>query len=400
MENKKRSRKKGKNQTNRKKKRLRWTRILGLIALLLFGVMIFAVYNAYQEIKDSTQNMHETVEFEQRRPEPVSVADGEEPFSVLLMGIDSGDMGRVEQGRSDTMMLATVNPNTGKVGIVSIPRDTYLEIPGYGMDKVNHAYSYGGPSLAINTVQNYFDVPIDFYLSVNMQGFQDIVDALGGVTIEPLMTFSQNGYDFYQGRPTRLDGEGALAYARMRKEDPEGDYGRQARQRQVIVASIGEVASLNTIWNYSGVLDTLEDNIETNADFDDMLSMFNNYRGATQDIQQHQLSGAGQMINGVYYEIIPDEERWEVSNQLKSELEIEPDDNPIQDTGSFDTSPGTYDTSGYDTSGGVYDTSGPTSDTSGGAYDTSGAAYDTSSNVYDTGGTYDTGDVYDSGTGY
>lgn len=157
------------------------------------------------------------------------------------------------------MMVKTVNPKTNQTKIVSIPRDTYTEIIGRGtMDKINHAYAFGGVSMSVNTVQNLLDIPIDYYVEVNMQGVKDIVDALDRVQVSPPISFNYDGYSFVQGQPTTLDGNAALAYSRMRYEDPNGDYGRQARQRQIIVAAMNKVASLSTIMNYQGVLGALE----------------------------------------------------------------------------------------------------------------------------------------------
>lgn len=200
--------------------------IVLLILLILGGAFVWKVYN---DVTSTTDEMYQEVEKEEVRPEPVEVKN-KDPFSVLLLGVDTGDLGRTEQGRSDTMMVMTVNPNTNQTKIVSIPRDTYTEIIGrVTMDKINHAYAFGGVSMSVNTVQNLLDIPIDYYVEVNMQGVKDIVDALNRVQVSPPISFNYDGYSFVQGQPTTLDGNAALAYSRMRYEDPNGDYGRQAR---------------------------------------------------------------------------------------------------------------------------------------------------------------------------
>lgn len=160
--------------------------------------------------------------------------NNKEPFSVLLLGIDTGDDGRVEQGRSDTTIVATVNPRDKQTTLVSLARDTYVDIPGQGkQDKLNHAYAFGGASLAMDTVENYLNIPINHYVSINMAGLKELVNAVGGIEVNNNLTFSQDGYDFTIGKIS-LDGEQALSYSRMRYEDPNGDYGRQERQRKVI----------------------------------------------------------------------------------------------------------------------------------------------------------------------
>ncbi|MCY3030584.1 LCP family glycopolymer transferase [Aerococcus sp. Group 1] len=239
------------------------------------------------------------------------------------MGIDTGSLGRTEQGRSDTMMVMTVNPKTQQTTLLSIPRDTYTTIlPSGNKDKINHAYAYGGAGGAVETVQNLLDIPIDYYVSVNMQGLEDMINVLGGVTVTPPISFTEDGHQFVQGQPSTLNGEAALAYVRNRYDDPEGDYGRQARQRQVILACLKEAASLSSLPNYQEILNTIGNNIQTNLAFSDMKDLFTNYRDGANHINQAQLKGSGQMIDGVYYEIIPEANIQEASSKLKAELNL------------------------------------------------------------------------------
>lgn len=302
-------------------------KVLKTIAIILlivasgFSMYIFKIVN---DVSKTTKEIHSEVrEKEERRPEIVNVDSGEAPFSVLLMGIDSGDMGRNDEGRSDTMILLTVNPNEKKSTIISIPRDTYTEIVGHGTkDKINHAYAFGGPSMAINTVQNLFDIPVDYYVSVDMRGLKELINALNGIEVVPELTFTQGKYNFIKDEPITLGGAAALEYSRMRKQDPQGDYGRQKRQREIIESSINKVASFSTIMNYAEILTTLENNMSTNLTFTDMKDIFESYRDAANTIKEDQLSGVGEYINGIYYEIISDEEIARVSNVLKEQLEI------------------------------------------------------------------------------
>lgn len=303
--------------------------VLSILLLIILVLTLMGGYVAWQvwsDIQSTTDEMYEDVEEREehtaRQDKPVNVDSGEDPFSILLLGIDN-DGDSVEYGRSDTMMLVTVNPNTDKTTILSIPRDTYTEIVGRGtQDKINHAHAFGKASMAMNTVQNLLDVPVDYYLSVNMESMQQMVDAVGGITVTPPLSFSQDSYQFVEGEPTHMDGAKALAYTRMRKRDPKGDYGRQFRQRQVIEGAMKSVASVDSIMNYRSILGTMGNTMKTNMSFEDMQDLFSNYRGAVNNIEQDQLSGAGQMLNGIYYEMIPDEEINRVQNHLKSELEL------------------------------------------------------------------------------
>ena len=305
-------------------------KIIFSIFMLLFSILVaigaYIGLQVYSDLRSTTDDMYKPVEAQEkhtsRQERPLDVDKGEDPFSVLIMGVDTDGPDNMA-GRSDTLMLLTINPNTEKTSIVSIPRDTYTEIVGRGtMDKINHAYAFGGTSMTVNSVQKLFDIPVDYYVSVNMEGMQQIVDAVGGIDVVPPLTFSQGEYTFVEGQTTHMDGPKALAYSRMRKNDPSGDYGRQHRQRQVIEGTMQSVASLDSIMNYRSILGAMSTNMRTNMAFEDMMDMFNNYRSSVSDVEQLQLSGSGTMMNGVYYEMIPDEEIARVQNHLKSELEL------------------------------------------------------------------------------
>lgn len=301
------------------KKRRRWPRVL-LVILLLFAS---AFTYGYYRLRKTSDNIYSDISKDKhpsREEQEVDLKD-KKPFSILLMGIDTGDQGRVDQGRSDTIMVMTVNPEKDKTTLVSIPRDTRTEIIGRGFDdKINHAYAFGGPAMSVNTVQNLLDIPIDYFVSVNMAGIQQIVDAVGGVSVTPGISFNQDGYSFVEGQETKVNGEAALAYSRMRKQDPEGDFGRQERQREIVLAILKKGASFDSILNYQSVLNTMEDNLQTNLDFNDMVSIFMNYSSALSNINQIQMDGEGTKIDGIYYLNIPEETIADVSSELKEEL--------------------------------------------------------------------------------
>jgi cell envelope-related function transcriptional attenuator common domain len=130
------------------------------------------------------------------------VIKNKKPFSLLILGTDTGDLGRSDKGRTDTIIIATVNPEKKHVTLTSIPRDTEVRIAGSdnSYDKINSAYTIGGVSTAIKTVQNTLDVPIDFYLLVNMGSLRKIVDTLGGVTVTPTLTFKYSDADVTKGK--------------------------------------------------------------------------------------------------------------------------------------------------------------------------------------------------------
>ncbi|MCS0543754.1 LCP family protein, partial [Aeromonas veronii] len=166
-------------------------------------------------------------------------------------GVDDTEGGL---GRSDVLMLVTVNPKTKDISLISIPRDSRTYIPELGRkDKINHSFSNGGVTSTIETVTEMLDIPIDYYVQVNMESFKDIVDAVGGITVNNDLDFSYDGYTFNKGQLS-LNGSEALAYSRMRKEDPRGDFGRQERQRQVIMGVIDKGASFSTLTNFGDIM--------------------------------------------------------------------------------------------------------------------------------------------------
>ncbi|MDE3928326.1 LCP family protein [Enterococcus faecalis] len=290
--------------------------IFGII-LVLFLAVVGMGAKLYWDVSKSMDKTYETVE---RSKKSQVNLNNKEPFSVLLLGIDTGDDGRVEQGRSDTTIVATVNPRDKQTTLVSLARDTYVDIPGQGkQDKLNHAYAFGGASLAMDTVENYLNIPINHYVSINMAGLKELVNAVGGIEVNNNLTFSQDGYDFTIGKIS-LDGEQALSYSRMRYEDPNGDYGRQERQRKVIEGIVQKVLSLYSVSNYQEILTAVSDNMKTDLSFDDMKKIALDYRSAFGKVKQDQLQGTGFMQDGVSYQRVDEQELTRVQQELKNQL--------------------------------------------------------------------------------
>ena len=164
----------------------------------------------------------------------------------------------------DSIIIMTVNPQKKSMDMLSIPRDTRVEIVGKGIDdKINHAYAFGGVEMSMNTVEKFLDIPIDYYVQMNMDGFKDIVDSVGGVTVNNDLDFNHDGHHFAKGELS-LKGAEALSYARMRYDDSRGDFGRQMRQRQVIQGVINKGANISALWKYDDMLKALSNNVETN----------------------------------------------------------------------------------------------------------------------------------------
>ncbi|MCK2016862.1 LytR family transcriptional regulator [Peribacillus frigoritolerans] len=303
----------------KKKKKRTWLKVVGIIVLLFIlagGAFAYSVWNSLTKTVDT---MHTPIDrTTDKRTKDLALSD-QEPFSMLMLGVDERDG---DKGRSDTMIVLTVNPQKKSVKMLSIPRDTRTEIVGHGtQDKINHAFAFGGAKMSMDTVENFLDIPIDYYMKINMEGFKDIVDAVGGVTVQNDLDFTSDGIHFAKGTHT-LNGKEALAYSRMRHDDPSGDFGRQSRQRAIIEAVIKEGASLSSLTKYDEVFAALGNNIQTNLTFDDMMDIQKNYRDASKSITQSSINGNGTKIDGIYYYIVSDEEKEKVQSELKEQLSI------------------------------------------------------------------------------
>jgi polyisoprenyl-teichoic acid--peptidoglycan teichoic acid transferase len=308
-------------RTNNSKKKPTWLKIVGITILVLFIAVGGYAFYVYNSLTNAVDTMHQPINREksEKRPAPVTL-EKKQPFSVLMMGVDEREGDR---GRSDTLIVLTVNPNTKTTKMLSIPRDTRTEIMGKGFDdKINHAYAFGGIEMSMDTVENFLDIPIDYYMQINMEGFQDIVDAVGGVTVNNNLDFTYEGFHFPKGE-ILLNGEKALKYSRMRYEDPRGDFGRQSRQRQIIQAVISKGASFSSLTKFNEIFEALGKNIKTNMKFDEMVDIQANYKEAAKNIQQMEVSGSGTKIDGIYYYIVLDEKKQDIQQTLKEHLEIE-----------------------------------------------------------------------------
>ena len=199
----------------------------------------------------------EKVESKEEENKEVNVA--EEPFTVFLSGNDAYGEVSIANGRSDVNILATVNPKTRQILLTTTPRDYYVELPFYEgcMDKLTHAGLYG-IDCSMETLENLYDVEIDYYVRVNFSGFQDIVDALDGVEVysDYAFTTSGGGY-YYDAGYNYVYGEAALAFVRERYAFSNGDVQRGKNQMAMIQAIIDKVTSPAILTNYLELMDSL-----------------------------------------------------------------------------------------------------------------------------------------------
>lgn len=298
-----------------------------VVSILSAMVVMIAIVTGYgmkvlSDANKAVDTISQQVDRETKKREVAVSFGNKDPFSILLLGIDTGALGRSDHGRSDSMMVVTVNPEKKQTTIVSLDRDILADmLDGVTFDKLNHAYAYGDVELAMDVVEKLVDVPIDHYVMMNMQGLRDLIDAVGGIQVNNKIDFTLEKVHVPAGKIT-LDGKTGLAYARMRKEDPEGDIGRQRRQREVITKIVDKLLSLDSVSNYQKILKAVEKNSRTDLVWNEMLDIVTNYYPAFENIEQAQLEGQGEQINGIYYQILGVNELLKVQNLLKEQLEI------------------------------------------------------------------------------
>jgi LCP family protein required for cell wall assembly len=191
--------------------------------------------------------------------------------------------------------------------MLSIPRDSYVNIVGKGkQDKITHAYSFGGLDMATETVEELLEIDIDHHLVLNFSSFTSIIDTLGGIEVEVPFAFSEqnskgvkNAITFEEGTHT-LNGEEALAFARMRKQDPRGDIGRGERQQQVITAVVSKLLSIGSVPKYGSLFGEVKDGIDTDVNILDIPKLAP-YLSTFSEINPVSLEGEGIKLNGIYY---------------------------------------------------------------------------------------------------
>jgi len=237
-------------------------------------------------------------------------------LNILIVGCDEIE----NHGRADTIVLLSISPKTKDALILSIPRDTRVEIPGRGMDKINHAYAFGGESLLTKSVSSFLDVPIHFYAVVDFNGFVYIIDELGGVEIdvEKEMHYVDKAggveINLHPGKQI-LNGEKALQYIRFRY-DKLGDLGRIKRQQKLALAVIKKIINFDSMIKIPQISEGMKDYIETNIEARDTVALANLFRGVNQEkFRIETVQGEPVYIEGISY-LEPNVE--EVQQRVKS----------------------------------------------------------------------------------
>lgn len=326
-----------------KKKIFKITIFISLFLFLMvssYGAFTFIkVKNAYENSKVSLNREGDKSGL---RAEDISFKN--DPISILLLGIENYSS-KAKDGRADTQIVMTLDPDTSEINLVSVPRDTRVTIENAGeysgIHRINAAYNYGSITgygairLQVETVEKLLNIPIDNFITVNFAGFRDIIDAIGGVTIDIKEDFwEDNIYDgtkieFKKGE-FHLTGEESLAFVRMRKRAINATYSREERQRQFLAATLNQVKSTGTIFKIGDIADILGKNIETDLTIKEIYDLQRLYlKSSNISINELEIEGADRTINGSAYYIPKEESLKEVSLKLRNILDQKNSENFI-----------------------------------------------------------------------
>lgn len=270
----------------------------------------------------------------------ITPIDATEPLTILLMGVDMDQATRGgvwEEGRSDSMILVTVNPKTKETTMMSLTRDIMVEIAEANgestgtVEKLNHSYSYGQAPMAIATIEKMMDINIDRYIEINMDGLVELVDAVGGIEVNNTLGFPisiseyEPAYTSIVPTGKRLvNGDQALVYARMRYDDPEGDIGRQRRQREVITAIVKKLLQLDGFTQYKKILTAISNNMRTNIEISTAtIPELLGYKDSIKNLHSYQLRGLDELVEEVYYQLPPTQHLLEMQNVLRTSIGLD-----------------------------------------------------------------------------
>lgn len=307
--------------------------LLYLLALMLITVPTIFAFTLFNSSKNAFDDSFSQSDQRQSQLRDSKVNAAKQPISILFLGIDDSSTRRqngqsAENARTDAMILSTMNPDKHQIRLVSIPRDTLSYIPEVGYyDKITHAHAYGGPEASMRTVEANLNVPVDYYVRINMEAFAKTVDELGGIEYDvPYDLNEPNTMD--KGRiklkkgKQQLNGDEVLAVTRTRKQD--SDLKRGQRQMEVLKILFKKAQDTKSLYKLDDIIEIVGKNSKHNLSYSEIKALATNYLANDVDIQSQQLKGENELLNGIYY-INPDVDNLiETSNTLRKDLGLAP----------------------------------------------------------------------------
>ncbi|WP_051534326.1 LCP family protein [Desulfitibacter alkalitolerans] len=262
-----------------------------LVAFIIFMMLglLFFWYDSTQQ-QAAIENGEETEEEEEMI----------DPMNILILGLD---VAKGSTGRTDTIMLLSFRPDRDEVYLMSIPRDTRVKIKGSN-DKINAAYAYGGAELARKTIEEFLDIEIDHHIVLNYEAFVTLIDLSGGIEVDvPVRMYVPDENINLQPGLQKLDGAGALAYARFRGTT-EGDLGRAKRQQEIIKLLVDELLKPKMVIKLPQIIQTMTDYVEHDFSTTELMKFAAAAAKAkNKPIESLILPGTNQKISGIWYYI-------------------------------------------------------------------------------------------------
>ncbi|HEY6685183.1 MAG TPA: LCP family protein [Propionibacteriaceae bacterium] len=316
----------GDNAPEPKRRRVLLKILIGIAALLVAVIGAGLLYAATID-RSLTKNLNRGVELptEESSARPPKEAQETGTLNYVLLGSDSRDPGNQGNGRSDTIMVVHLNAKRTKAYIISFPRDMYVNIPGYGRNKINAAFAFGGPQLAVRTLESLTGVRMDHVVLIDFQGFIRLTEDLHGVTVTNKTAFSAHGFHYPKGKIT-IAGDEALWFVRERKLLPGGDLDRAENQRNVIKAIVEKGLSAKVISDPATFV-TFIGNVAKHLTVDNGLTESEIRRAALslrltgEDIEllQAPISGFGTAGDGQSIDVVDTAKMSEMSTALKKD---------------------------------------------------------------------------------
>ena len=303
--------------------------MIGLVVVLivcLAGVFVYghSIYQEAEKAIDSSQVELERGDKSEKREEKVDPK--EDNISILFIGVDDSEARAGSSSLADALVLATFNKEENSINLLSIPRDSYVDVP-YQLekDKITHVHAKAGLDETVDTVEDLLDIPVDYYARLDFEAFVKVVDTLGGVEFDvPYYMEESNSQDVkgtivLQPGEQLLTGEEALAVARTRKYD--NDLHRGQRQMELLETILKKTMSVSNITKYDNLIDDISDHLTTNMPFNEMISLHSYVTsGGGLQLEKKQLEGSNLIKENIYYYELDEESVEEIQSDLKDHL--------------------------------------------------------------------------------
>ncbi|QBO37177.1 hypothetical protein EQG49_12290 [Periweissella cryptocerci] len=309
-----------------KKPRKVWKWIVGVlvaIILIIGGVTLYS----YLNVKKSADEMYHPVKVSKTRDVQALLKAGK-PVSILVMGAmttDEATMSEAFKGNTDTMMLVTLNAQKHAMTMVNINSTLLTDIPGYAEYSpatIGSAYSFGKAATAIKTVQDYLNVPVDFYMMMNITGFQKLIDQIGGIDVTPTANYSFEGSEFTTGQPVHLDNLTTLKYIGAPTDDPTASLAQQVRMKEVLTATLKKAFAPKNVTNL-GLIRSMAKEANTDLTMSDLTTVIRKYNSAaTGSVDTKTLNGEVVKADKQAFAVASQADKQNLTDALRTSLAL------------------------------------------------------------------------------